>query len=158
MRITADFHIHSRFSRATSKYITIENLEKWARIKGLDVLGTGDFTHPGWFKELKENFINTTIETSGFGRWEDLKNLMEYTDIILYDIKHVNPKKHKELTGVDNKLILENLKKAVESGISKIILRVPLIPGFNDDEENIGSFIGQSCSRNGPNKSWPNGY
>lgn len=55
MRITADFHIHSRFSRATSKYLTIENLEKWARIKGLDVLGTGDFTHPEWFKELKEN-------------------------------------------------------------------------------------------------------
>ena len=88
-------------------------------------------------KKLKENFINTTIETSGFGRWEDLKNLMEYTDIVLYDIKHVNPKKHKELTGVDNKLILENLKKAVESGISKIILRVPLVPGFNDAEENI---------------------
>ncbi len=48
-----DLHIHSRFSRACSKDINIENLEKWARIKGIDLLGTGDFTHPEWIKELK---------------------------------------------------------------------------------------------------------
>jgi uncharacterized protein (TIGR00375 family) len=53
-RIFADLHIHSRFSRACSKDITIENLEKWARIKGIGLLGTGDFTHPLWIKELKE--------------------------------------------------------------------------------------------------------
>jgi uncharacterized protein (TIGR00375 family) len=50
----ADFHIHSRFSRACSKDITIDNLFKWAKIKGLNLLGTGDFTHPLWFKEIKE--------------------------------------------------------------------------------------------------------
>ena len=54
MKIFADLHIHSRFSRACSKYIDIENLEKWARIKGLDLLGTGDFTHPKWIEELKK--------------------------------------------------------------------------------------------------------
>ncbi len=53
MKILTDLHIHSRFSRATSKDLSIENLEKWARIKGLDVLGTGDFSHPEWIKELK---------------------------------------------------------------------------------------------------------
>lgn len=52
--IIADLHIHSRFSRATSKDITVDNLEKYARIKGIDLLGTGDFTHPKWFSELKE--------------------------------------------------------------------------------------------------------
>jgi uncharacterized protein (TIGR00375 family) len=52
--VFADLHIHSRFSRACSKDITIENLEKWARIKGVGLLGTGDFTHPLWLKELKE--------------------------------------------------------------------------------------------------------
>lgn len=52
--IIADLHLHSRFSRATSKDLTIPNLEKYARIKGLDVLGTGDFTHPDWLKELKK--------------------------------------------------------------------------------------------------------
>jgi uncharacterized protein (TIGR00375 family) len=52
--VFADLHIHSRFSRACSKDITIENLEKWARVKGIGLLGTGDFTHPLWLKELKE--------------------------------------------------------------------------------------------------------
>lgn len=55
MKIIADLHIHSRFSRACSKQITIPNLEKYAKIKGLNLLGTGDFTHPLWLKELKEN-------------------------------------------------------------------------------------------------------
>jgi len=50
-----DLHIHSRFSRACSKDLTIPNLEKWARIKGLDLLGTGDFTHEVWLNELKNN-------------------------------------------------------------------------------------------------------
>lgn len=54
MRIIADLHIHSKYSRATSKSMDIKNLAIQAKIKGLDVLGTGDFTHPKWFKELKE--------------------------------------------------------------------------------------------------------
>ncbi len=54
MQFVADFHIHSKYSRATSKDMDLENLDKWAKIKGIKVLGTGDFTHPLWFKELKE--------------------------------------------------------------------------------------------------------
>ncbi|KKU21850.1 MAG: and RNA helicase protein [Candidatus Azambacteria bacterium GW2011_GWC1_46_13] len=54
MQFIADFHIHSKYSRATSKEMNLESLDKWAKIKGIDVLGTGDFTHPAWFKELKE--------------------------------------------------------------------------------------------------------
>jgi len=54
MKIIADLHIHSRFSRATSKELSIQNLEKYAKIKGVNLLGTGDFTHPEWIKELKE--------------------------------------------------------------------------------------------------------
>jgi len=50
----SDFHIHSRFSRATSNELTIANLDKWARVKGIDILGTGDFSHPEWNKELKQ--------------------------------------------------------------------------------------------------------
>src|SRR3989338_1379405 len=53
--VFADLHIHSRFSRATSKDLTLENLEKYARIKGINLLGTGDFTHPKWLDELKEH-------------------------------------------------------------------------------------------------------
>ncbi len=54
MQFIADFHLHSKYSRATSPQMNLENLDKWARIKGIKVLGTGDFTHPEWFKELKE--------------------------------------------------------------------------------------------------------
>ena len=54
MRFVADFHLHSKYSRATSKDMDLENLEKWAKIKGIKVLGTADFTHPEWLKSLKE--------------------------------------------------------------------------------------------------------
>lgn len=53
MRFIADLHIHSKYSRATSRDMDVENLNKWAKIKGIKVLGTGDFTHPLWLKELK---------------------------------------------------------------------------------------------------------
>jgi len=53
-RVIADFHIHSRYSRATSTQITVEELAKWGKIKGLTLIGTGDFTHPKWLEELKE--------------------------------------------------------------------------------------------------------
>ena len=54
MKFIADFHLHSKYSRATSRDMDLENLDKWAKIKGIKVLGTGDFTHPEWFKNLKE--------------------------------------------------------------------------------------------------------
>jgi len=49
----SDFHIHSKYSRATSKNMDVENISTWARLKGVDLVGTGDFTHPEWLKELK---------------------------------------------------------------------------------------------------------
>lgn len=63
MRFIADMHIHSKYSRACSKDLDIKNLEKWARVKGVDLLGTGDFTHPLWIKELKNNLIETEKDT-----------------------------------------------------------------------------------------------
>jgi len=55
MKYIADLHIHSPFSRATSKASNLAGLVAWSAVKGIDVIGTGDFTHPGWFKELREN-------------------------------------------------------------------------------------------------------
>jgi len=54
MKFIADFHLHSKYSRATSLDMNLENLDKWAKIKGIKILGTTDFTHPEWFKNLKE--------------------------------------------------------------------------------------------------------
>ncbi len=58
-RFVADFHIHSRYSRACSKDLTVDELAKWAKIKGIGVLGTGDFTHPLWLQELKDSLRQT---------------------------------------------------------------------------------------------------
>ncbi len=57
MKVIADFHIHSRFSRACSRDLTIPNLAIWASKKGITLMGTGDFTHPQWFKEMQENLM-----------------------------------------------------------------------------------------------------
>lgn len=54
MKFIADLHIHSKYSRATSKEMNLESLDKWAKIKGIKVMATGDFTHPAWFAEIKE--------------------------------------------------------------------------------------------------------
>ena len=77
MQFIADFHIHSKYSRATSKNMDLENLDKWAKIKGIEVLGTGDFTHPEWLKELKEKL--EPVETGLFR----LKNAKSETRFIL---------------------------------------------------------------------------
>ena len=57
MNFIADLHIHSRFSRATSKQLSPRHLAAWARCKGINVLGTGDFTHPAWRAELSEALV-----------------------------------------------------------------------------------------------------
>jgi uncharacterized protein (TIGR00375 family) len=62
MRLISDLHIHGRYSRGTSTQLNIKNLEKYARVKGVNLLGTGDFTHPEWFKELK-----ATLSEDGTG-------------------------------------------------------------------------------------------
>lgn len=62
MEIISDLHLHSKYSRATSKQLDIPNLEKWGKVKGLNLLGTSDFTHPEWIKEIKAN-----LEDDGTG-------------------------------------------------------------------------------------------
>jgi uncharacterized protein (TIGR00375 family) len=77
MEFIADFHLHSKYSRATSQQMDLENLDKWAKIKGILVLGTGDFTHPLWLKELKEK-----LESAEPGLFK-LKNSKSKTRFIL---------------------------------------------------------------------------
>jgi pyruvate formate lyase activating enzyme len=80
--------------------------------------------------------INTALETAGYVPWESIEAVIPFTDLFLYDIKHLDADKHKEYTGVSNDLILENLKKLIERNC-KIIVRTPVIPGFNDTEAEI---------------------
>ena len=57
MRLIADFHIHSKYSRAVSSKMDLEEISRQGKIKGIDIIGTGDFTHPLWFSELKNELI-----------------------------------------------------------------------------------------------------
>jgi pyruvate formate lyase activating enzyme len=80
--------------------------------------------------------IHTAIETSGFLKWEKLEPVLRYVDLALVDIKHMDAKKHSDLTGVQNVLVLDNLKKMASMGLP-VRIRLPLIPGFNDSLENM---------------------
>ena len=87
-------------------------------------------------KQCKKREYHTVLDTSGYGTAETVKAASAMTDLFLYDLKLVNEEKHLKYTGVSNKLILENLKLISRLG-NRIYIRIPLIPGINDDEENI---------------------
>ena len=93
-------------------------------------------------EEAHNNGINTAIETAGNVSWAFFEKVLPHIDTVLHDIKLTNPERHKKWTGVDNKRILENFRKAYETfpNIS-FIARTPLIPGVNDDEEFIRSVL-----------------
>ncbi|AEB76288.1 indoleacetate decarboxylase activase [Clostridium botulinum] len=86
-------------------------------------------------KACKDEFINTAIETSMSTSTEIIKEFIPVTDMFLADIKHMDTNKHKKLTGVSNSLILKNI--SLVSKYKPILVRIPIIPGFNDDNENI---------------------
>ena len=80
--------------------------------------------------------IHTAVDTSGFAKWSVFEKILPHTDLFLYDLKHVDSRKHEEMTGVGNAVILENLKRIDGRG-KPIWVRVPLIPGYNDGVENL---------------------
>lgn len=89
---------------------------------------------------FKQRYVNTAIETTGLASWSKWMEALPYIDTILYDLKHVEDKKHKTYTGTTNQLIKGNLIRLLKMNID-ITVRIPIIPGFNDDEESIDSMI-----------------
>jgi len=87
-------------------------------------------------RACKEKEIHTALDTCGFAPWETLDSMREYVDLFLYDLKLMDDAKHRKFTGVSNEFILGNLQ-ALSQRRHNIFLRVPLIPGINDDDENI---------------------
>ncbi|HUT02654.1 MAG TPA: glycyl-radical enzyme activating protein [bacterium] len=81
--------------------------------------------------------ISTVLDTSGFAPPKVVEEAMKYTDLVLLDIKHIDPEMHKIGAGVDNKLVLENA--ALMSEVTAVRISFPLIPGFNDSEDNIAA-------------------
>ena len=85
---------------------------------------------------LKANGIHTALDTTGYAPWETLERTTPYVDLYLYDLKHMDSAKHKAMVAVPNERIKENARKLAEAG-KKLQVRIPVIPMFNWDEENI---------------------
>ncbi len=89
--------------------------------------------------------IHRAVDTTGHASYETLMSVAKQTDLFLFDLKMMDPDKHEKYTGVSNQLILDNLRHLAEKEI-ELIIRIPLIPGVNDDMENLdrtGSFLKQ---------------
>lgn len=107
---------------------------------GVTISGGEPLMFPEFLIELlalcKQACIHTAVDTSGFAKTETLLKVAEYTDLFLYDLKLMDPFQHKKWIGVDNKLILENLKILVDAG-KPVNIRIPLIKNVNADEQNL---------------------
>lgn len=122
---------------------------------GVTFSGGEPLMQPEFLKDLleecKEEGLGTTIDTSGFAPWQAIVPLIPLVDTFLYDVKLMDELNHRRYVGASNEVILANLARLVpaarESG-KRVLARVPLIPGINDDEENIrstGEFL-RDCS------------
>ncbi|EOI55436.1 hypothetical protein I592_01322 [Enterococcus gilvus ATCC BAA-350] len=104
-------------------------------VSGGEALLQSDFVAELFFECKKEN-IQTCFETTFYSNWRNVEMLLPDTDIWISDIKHMDTKIHRKRTGVGNELILKNLIKLTELD-RELILRIPVIPEFNDDMDNI---------------------
>jgi pyruvate formate lyase activating enzyme len=90
-------------------------------------------------KECHRKGISVAIETCGHVPWKNFEEILDNVDLVMYDVKHMDPKMHEKLCGHPNELILDNLKRISKRGNMEVIIRVPIIPGLNDSEDNISS-------------------
>lgn len=90
-------------------------------------------------QEMKKHGIHTTVDTSGFASRKTIEKVSEYTDLFLFDLKHMDPVEHEKYTGVTNNIILDNLKFLHDIG-KEIIIRIPVIPGINNSETDLKAF------------------
>jgi len=92
-------------------------------------------------EKLKGEGVSVAVDTSGFAQWDKFEMLLPHTDLFLFDIKAFDEELHKKLTGVSNRLILDNLQRLCDRD-ARIFARIPVIPGINEGElEAIAAFI-----------------
>ena len=104
-------------------------------LSGGEVLGQADFARD-LLKRCKEEGLHTAIESAASASYDKIEKILPYLDLYLMDIKLMDPKKHKEYTGVDNAIILDNARRVAKSGV-ELIIRTPVVPGVNDTESEI---------------------
>ena len=91
-------------------------------------------------KECGRLGIHCAVDTCGFAELDTVRRVSGYTDLFLYDLKLIDPARHKKFTGVSNERILENLKWLSANG-AEVYIRIPLVPGINDDKEDIEQIV-----------------
>jgi pyruvate formate lyase activating enzyme len=101
-------------------------------------------------RRCKEERLHTALDTCGYASWKAIEQVLEYTDLILYDIKCLDATKHVKATGKPNNLIIQNVKKIIRS--KEVWVRVPLVPGFNDSEEDVRTIVSFVKKKLGPIK------
>ena len=87
------------------------------------------------FKKCKEAGLHTALDTTAYSEWQIMESVLQYVDLVLFDVKHMDPEKFREKCGVGNELILDNLEKAARR--ASVWLRIPLVPDYNDSESNL---------------------
>lgn len=116
----------------------------WGPDGGVTLTGGEPFLQAAFaktvLKKCYESFIHTSVETCGNVPWDSIGASLEWIDWVFYDLKQMDPELHKKATGTDNKRILKNARQLTEKFTGRLIFRIPLIPGFNDDERSLGSF------------------
>jgi len=121
MQLIADLHLHSKYSRAVSPQMIIPEMAKWAKIKGIDLLGTGDFTHPLWLSELKANLeeqeqgvfgVKSQVDNANFGLEKDVKFLLT-TEISSIYTQGGKTRKIHNLVGVPSFAAAEKINAAL---------------------------------------------
>ena len=104
-------------------------------LSGGEFLGQHEFAAE-LLKACKEYGLHTAVESTANAPWEKIEAVLPYIDLFLMDVKHMDSAKHKEYTGSGNERILENAARIAKSGV-ELIIRTPVIPGFNDTAEEI---------------------
>jgi len=124
------------FQEVNSDTIFYQGSGGGVTLSGGDPLAQPEFTL-SILKLCKDAGIHTAIDTCGYARWETLKQVLDYVDLVLYDFKQMDPVEHKKHTGVSNKLILDNARRIYHELSIPMLARVAVIPGYNDSIENI---------------------
>jgi pyruvate formate lyase activating enzyme len=111
---------------------------------GMTLSGGEPLSQPEFARDLLKKChdlnIHTAIETCGLAAQSTLEQILPFTDLLLFDIKHLDPQSHQHLTGASNTLVLSNLRWLHQRS-APIILRVPLVPGLNSNTENLHSLV-----------------
>ncbi|MBE6967820.1 MAG: glycyl-radical enzyme activating protein [Ruminococcaceae bacterium] len=130
-----DYTVEDVVKRVLADKSFYEHSGGGATVSGGEALSQLEFTKE-LLRRLKEEGIHTALDTTGFAPWEAVEAVMPYVDLFLYDLKHMDSERHQATVAVPNERILDNARRIAAAG-GKLQVRIPVIPMFNDSEENI---------------------